>query len=102
MSEQPVVADPDAPFVHTARRKISRIGNDMQIRVKFGRNPYGNRFTCSFCGSAFESGGFFMRLEYAGIIVDIPICSKCYERDSLYEGIIDLSAHHSSHPIRLA
>jgi len=71
----------------------------MKIRVKFGKNPYGNRFTCSFCGSAFESGGFYLRLEYRGNIVDIPICPRCYETNALYEGMIDLTAHHEAHPI---
>ena len=99
MSAQPVMTDADVPFALTARRKTSRIRDNMEIRVKFGRNPYNNRFTCSFCGCAFESGGFFMRLEYAGSIVDIPICSGCYGRESLFEGDIDLSANRSSHPI---
>jgi hypothetical protein len=71
----------------------------MKIRVKFGKNPYNNRFTCSFCGTAFESGGFFVRMEYSGNIVDIPICPACFDEDTLYEGMIDLAAHNAAHPI---
>ncbi len=46
----------------------------MKIRVKFGRNPYSNRFACSHCRREFESGGFFLRFEHEEIIVDIPVC----------------------------
>ncbi|MFC1474804.1 hypothetical protein ACFLQK_02055 [bacterium] len=71
----------------------------MKIRLKFGKNPYSNRFTCSFCGNEFESGGFFLRIEYRGSIVDIPICPQCYDSGTLYEGMIDLTAHNAAHPI---
>jgi len=71
----------------------------MKIRVKFGMNPYSNRFICSFCGSAFESGGFILRLEHAGILVDIPVCVECYGTGDLFESVVDLSEHHTSHPI---
>ena len=71
----------------------------MRIRVKFGKNPYSNRFTCSHCGRTFDSGGFFMRIEYRGSIVDIPLCSACVEETSFFEGMIDLSDHHAAHPI---
>ena len=74
----------------------------MKIRVKFGKNPYGNNFTCAFCGRSFDAGGFYMRLEYCGNVVDIPICSQCFEAGDLFEGMIDLSAHSASHPIGLA
>jgi len=74
----------------------------MRIRVKFGKNPYSNNFACSHCGQRFDRGGFFLRIEYRGILVDIPICAKCYATDALYEGMIDLTTHHSAHPIRRA
>lgn len=71
----------------------------MRIRVKFGMNPYSNNFTCSSCGDSFNSGGFILRLEHAGKIVDIPVCAGCYKTGVLFEGMIDLSEHHTSHPI---
>ncbi len=74
----------------------------MKIRVKFGKTPYGNNFTCAFCGRSFDTNGFYMRLEYCGKVVDIPICSQCFETGDLFEGMIDLSRHHASHPIGLA
>ena len=71
----------------------------MRIRVKFGKNPYSNDFACSHCGQRFRSGGFFLRIEYHGKVVDIPICAECYATDALYEGMIDLTAHNAAHPI---
>lgn len=71
----------------------------MKIRVKLGKNPYGNRFYCSHCGSSFESGGFILRIEHTGKLVDIPICSECFEKGDLLEGMIDLDRHHAAHPI---
>ena len=74
----------------------------MKIRVKFGMNPYGNDFTCAACRRSFNTGGFFLRLEHDGNVVDIPVCSGCYEKGDLFEGMIDLSRHHASHPIGAA
>jgi len=74
----------------------------MRIRVKFGENPYSNRFTCSHCGRAFESGGFFMRIECCEKIVDIPVCCACVEETAFFEGMVDLSDHHAAHPIERA
>jgi len=71
----------------------------MRIRVKFGKNPYSNRFTCSHCRRTFESGGLFMRIEYRESIVDMPICPACVEETALFEGCIDLDHHHAAHPI---
>ena len=81
---------------------FQREGDDVKVRVKFGKNPYSNRFSCSRCGSKFDSGGFFLRIEHYGTVVDIPICKRCYEADAFYEGIIDLTAHYEAHPIGLA
>jgi hypothetical protein len=64
----------------------------MKIRVKFGKNPYNNRFTCGHCRKPFERGGFFLRLEHGGQVVDIPVCPRCFESGDLLEGMIDLSA----------
>lgn len=74
----------------------------MKIRIKFGKNPYSNKFICAFCGCEFVSGGFIIRLEHAGIIVDIPMCQDCIDFDSLYEGMIDMSQHSTSHKIGTA
>ena len=74
----------------------------MKIRVKLGKNPYSNNFTCSFCGRSFDSGGFYMRLEHGGNVVDIPVCQGCYEKGDLFEGTVDLSRHHAAHPVQLA
>jgi len=74
----------------------------MKIRVKFGKNPYSNRFTCSFCRREFESGGFFLRVEYRGNIVDVPICPACFDSETTFEDFIDLSRHNTAHPIRRA
>jgi hypothetical protein len=71
----------------------------MRIRVKFGKNPYSNRFTCSFCRREFEDGGFFLRVEYADVIVDVPICPTCFDSGVTFEGLVDLSAHNAAHPI---
>ncbi len=71
----------------------------MKIRVKLGKNLYSNRFTCSFCRREFETGGFFLRIEHDGNIVDVPICNMCFESGDTFEGLVDLSRHHSSHPI---
>jgi len=32
----------------------------MKIRVKFGKNPYGNNFTCALCRCSFDANGFYM------------------------------------------
>jgi len=77
-------------------------GQDMKIRVKFGKNPYSNRFTCGHCREPFERGGFILRIEHDGKLIDIPVCSRCFETSALFEGMIDLSAHNASHPILLA
>ena len=74
----------------------------MKIRVKFGKNPYSNSFTCGHCREPFERGGFILRLEYQDNVVDIPVCQRCYEADTLFEGCIDLSRHNASHPILVA
>ena len=74
----------------------------MKIRVKFGKNPYSNKFTCGHCREPFERGGFILRLEYHGNVVDIPVCPECYEKRDLFESVVDLSRHHASHPILLA
>jgi hypothetical protein len=74
----------------------------MRIRVKLGKNPYSNRFTCSFCRREFEAGGFFLRVEYRGNIVDVPICPTCFDSGTTFEGLLDLTRHHLAHPIRHA
>ena len=74
----------------------------MKIRVKFGMNPYDNIFICGRCREPFERGGFFIRFEHDGHVVDIPVCARCCAAGDLFEGLIDLSAHSASHPIGLA
>lgn len=56
----------------------------MKIRVKFGKNPYGNDFTCAACRRSFSTGGFFLRLECRGNVVDIPVCRGCYDAGDLF------------------
>jgi len=77
-------------------------GIGMKIRVKFGKNPYSNNFICGHCREPFERGGFFIRFEHGGQVVDIPVCPRCFESGDLFEGMIDLSIHSASHPIGLA
>ena len=74
----------------------------LRIRVKFGKNPYSNEFTCSRCGHRFSNGGFFMRIEYAGTLIDIPVCPACWGNEELFEGMIELDNHEAAHPIGLA
>ena len=74
----------------------------MKIRLKFGKNPYSNLFTCSFCRREFDAGGFFLRLEHDGNIIDAPVCRDCFESGDSYEAMIDLSAHNAAHPIKRA
>jgi len=74
----------------------------MKIRVKFGMNPYSNNFTCASCGKSFNSGGFILRLEHAGTVVDIPVCAGCFDAGDLFESMVDLSRHLACHPIRRA
>jgi len=47
------------------------------VRVKFGPNPYSQRFACAVCRSAFDQG-------------------------DLLEGAIDMTRHNPSHPVGLA
>ena len=91
MLAQHVNAATDAPFAHTDCTMVAQIGNAMQIRVKFGKNPYSNQFICSHCGREFSGGGFFLRIEYRGNLVDIPICPACFDEGTLYEGMVDLT-----------
>lgn len=72
------------------------------IRVKFGKNPYSQTFKCGHCRDEFEKSGFFLRLEYDGKVIDIPICERCFESGDMVEGMIDLTKHSMSHPIGLA
>ena len=74
----------------------------MKIRVKFGKNTYSNRFVCGRCREPFERGGFILRIEHDGQIVDIPVCPRCYDAGGLFVGLVDLSRHHSCHPNLLA
>ena len=78
-----------SPLNVTCIKGIERNGF-MRIRLKFGKNPYSNEFTCSHCGSRFNKGGFFTRIEYAGNVIDIPVCGECFEKGDLLEGMIDL------------
>ncbi len=71
----------------------------MRIRVKFGKNLYSNQFTCSFCRQEFDDGGFFLRVEHEGAMVDVPICPTCFDSGATFEGLVDLSAHDAAHPI---
>jgi len=73
-----------------------------QVRVKFGPNPYDQEFTCALCRRPFERGGFFMRVEANGNVVDVPVCPACYEKGELLEGVLDMTRHNPSHPVGLA
>jgi hypothetical protein len=82
--------------------KQRRCDIGMKIRVKFGRNPYSNRFTCSHCRRGFSANGLILRIEYISSVIDIPICPDCAETYDLFEGIINLDKHSPSHPIGIA
>ncbi|HPI77655.1 MAG TPA: hypothetical protein PLK80_13055 [bacterium] len=71
----------------------------MKIRVKFGKNPYSNRFTCGRCREPFERGGFFVGSNTAAMLWTYRCVRGVSNRA---EGVIDLSAHSASHPIGLA
>jgi len=73
-----------------------------QVRVKFGPNPFHQEFVCAVCRSAFAEGGFFLRLEAGGNVVDVPVCPACWDRSDLLEGVVDMTRHNRSHPIGLA
>jgi hypothetical protein len=72
------------------------------IRLKFGRNPYTNAFTCAKCQGRFDRGGLCVRLEFAGRTVDVPVCPACERTYGLFEGTVDLDADNLSHPIGVA
>lgn len=72
------------------------------LRLKFGRNPYGNEFACAHCRRRFAGGGLCARLEHAGKIVDVPVCPDCEREFGLFEGEIDLGRDNGSHPIGVA
>lgn len=80
----------------------------ISLRVKMGKNPYSQEFTCSKCRKEWDNDktrkkSFFLRLEVDGMIIDFPICPKCFEEGYLLEvGNIDISKHHTSHPIYVA
>lgn len=74
----------------------------MKILVKFGRNPYSNRFTCGHCRQEFSAQGLILRIEHISSVVDIPICPDCTQTYDLFEGIINLDKHDPSHPIGIA
>jgi len=72
------------------------------VRVKFGPNPYHHEFVCAVCRSGFDRGGFFLRLEANGNVVDVPVCPACWGSGDLLEGVIDMTRHNPSHPVGLA
>ena len=97
----------------TKRRKIKilqvhRGKKGIYVRIKMGKNPYSQEFTCSKCRKEWDNDktrkeSFFLRLEVDGMIIDFPICPKCFEEGYLLEvGNIDISKHHTSHPIYVA
>jgi len=74
----------------------------MALRVKFGLNPYGNRHRCARCREEFEGGGFWIRLEQGGMVVDMPLCPSCLAAGHLYETVVTFDRHDPSHPVALA
>jgi len=72
------------------------------LRIKFGPNPYGNKFTCSYCRTEFDKEGLWLRLEQTGIIIDMPLCRDCLAAGNLYETIVTFDKHHPSFPLGLA
>jgi len=72
------------------------------LRVKVGPNPYSNRHTCAHCREEFEKGGFWIRLELAGTVVDMPLCEGCLAAGALYETLVPFDEHHPSSPLGLA
>ena len=73
-----------------------------RIRLKFGRNPYHQRFTCASCRRTFERGGFFIRIQCQENTVDFPLCQACLDDDRMYETMVDLGKHNTSYPVGLA
>ena len=74
----------------------------MALRVKFGLNPYSVPHRCARCRSAFERGGFWLRLERDGVVVDMPLCNPCLQAGHLYETLVAFDCHDPSHPVALA
>jgi len=72
------------------------------LRVKVGLNPYANRHTCAHCREEFEKGGFWIRLELGGTVVDMPLCGGCIAAGHLYETVVRFDEHHPSFPLGLA
>ena len=73
-----------------------------RVRVKFGKNPYAQEFTCAHCRKPFTHGGLLLRVDFESHIVDVPICPACNEGADLFEGLLDVTRHNRSHPIGLA
>jgi len=51
---------------------------------------------------AFEKGGFWIRLELGGTVVDMPLCGGCLAAGHLYETVVRFDEHHPSFPLGLA
>jgi hypothetical protein len=85
---------------------------NLKIRIKFGINPFSQRFICSYCRKEFEklklpdgyipdSKSLFLKLEVNGEIMDFPICYDCSPK-GLFETKTVIIKNNASHQIGLA
>ena len=72
------------------------------IRVKFGPRPYTQVHVCAYCRDEFERGGFWLRLEQAGVMVDMPICPDCLAEANLFEVVVPFTEPSMSYRVGLA
>ncbi len=72
------------------------------VRLKFGRNIYTTELTCAHCRRRFTGGGLYVRLDYRGRTVDVPVCETCLQSYGLFEGNVRLDRDDPSHPIGIA
>lgn len=74
----------------------------LNLRVKFGFNPYAQSFNCSFCGNPFENKpenkGLFLRLEVNTKVIDFPLCPACAGLGLFETQKVEIKDN-SSHPI---
>ena len=72
-----------------------------RVRVKFGKNPYAQEFTCAHCRKPFTRGGLLLRVESESRIVDVPVCPACNAGADLFARLLDVRRRSRSHPIGL-
>jgi len=73
-----------------------------RVRVKFGKNPYAQEFTCAHCSKPFTHGGLLLRADFESRNFDVPICPACNAGADLFERLLDVRRRSRSRPIGLA